>query len=169
MNQISLDDTIFTNNKDKVKLAIEKELANQPSFLKFINLSENKDGSISIKAKSFLVAKIVPKPKFYNLEFRTKYLSLFPPLTSKTFNKDFSRISFSTIEEITSLSYTLSEIAIDILSEVGGENFGCCSRYEACSDAKKCIHPDQLFARACSYRRNLEQGKIFYGKNRTIL
>ena len=167
MNQICLDDTIFTNAKDKIKFAIEKELSSQPSFLKFINLSENKDGSVSIKAKSYLVAKIVPKPKSINLEFRAKYLPLFPQLNAKTFNKEFSRVVFSSIDEIVSLSYTLSEIAIDILSEVGGENFGCCSRYEACSDAKQCIHPDKLFARACSYRRNLEQGRIFYGKNRT--
>lgn len=168
MNQMSLDDAVFTNDIDKVRLAIEKELANQPSFLKFVNLSENKDGSISIKAKSYLVAKIVPKPQHFNLEFRTKYLPLFPMLSAKTFNKEFSRVAFSTIEEICSLAYTLSEIAIDILSEVGGENFGCCSRYEACSDAKQCIHPDKLFARACSYRRNLEQGKIFYGKNKSV-
>lgn len=43
--------------------------------------------------------------------------------------------------------------------------FGCCYRYKQCSDAKKCIHPNQLFSTACAYRHCLEQGKIFYGKN----
>ncbi len=43
--------------------------------------------------------------------------------------------------------------------------FGCCDRYIACSDAKKCIHPNRLYSTACAYRRNLENGRIFYGKN----
>lgn len=46
--------------------------------------------------------------------------------------------------------------------------FACCSRYEACSDARSCIHPDVKFALGCQYRRNLMEGKIFYGKNRNI-
>lgn len=50
------------------------------------------------------------------------------------------------------------------------EWFGCCSRYEECSDAKKCllVEIDQIRARGCSYRKNLENGRIFYGKNRNI-
>lgn len=40
--------------------------------------------------------------------------------------------------------------------------FACCSRYEECSDAKKCIHPNQLYAKACQYRKNLEEGNIFF-------
>ena len=168
MNQITFDDFILQNNLDKVKMALEKELESQPSFLKFINISENQDNSISIKAKSYLVAKIIPKANKLNLEFRTKYLPLFPNSDAKLLNNEFSRLVFTSIEEITALSYTLSEISIDILSEFGGENFGCCSRYEACSNAKHCVHPDRLFARACGYRKNLENGKIFYGLNKNI-
>ena len=168
MNQISLEETMFPNYTKIIQNAIDKELENQPSFRKLIHTSENKDHSISIKAKSYLVAKIVPKTTKFNLEFRTQYSDFFPNHSPKLVNKEFSRLVFSSIDEIVALSFTLSEIAIDILSEIGGENFGCCSRYEACSDAKACIHPDKLFARACSYRRNLEQGKIFYGKNKNI-
>jgi hypothetical protein len=46
------------------------------------------------------------------------------------------------------------------------EHFGCCSRYGQCSDEKKCVQPDRDLARGCSYKRNLENGRIFYGKNR---
>lgn len=46
--------------------------------------------------------------------------------------------------------------------------FGCCDCFIKCSDVKKCIHENKLFSRACMYRRNLEAGKIFYGKNKTI-
>lgn len=46
--------------------------------------------------------------------------------------------------------------------------FGCCSKFTACSDAKKCLHENKLYSTACSYRRNLEAGRIFYGKNKNI-
>lgn len=47
-------------------------------------------------------------------------------------------------------------------------SFGCCGRYEACSDARECIHPDAAFALGCGYRQNLLAGRIFYGKNKNI-
>ena len=47
-------------------------------------------------------------------------------------------------------------------------SFGCCSRFEECSDAKKCIHPNRMYSTACAYRSNLEAGRIFYGKNRNV-
>ena len=43
--------------------------------------------------------------------------------------------------------------------------FGCCAWYVQCSDALKCINPDTDHAKYCSYRQNLEAGRIFYGKN----
>lgn len=48
------------------------------------------------------------------------------------------------------------------------EKFGCCSKYLQCSNARKCLHDDLNYARACLYRENLEAGKIFYGENRNI-
>lgn len=48
------------------------------------------------------------------------------------------------------------------------DSFSCCSSYEACSDAKKCIKTDPMFYARCHYRQNLIDGKIFYGKNKTI-
>ncbi|MCM1298194.1 MAG: hypothetical protein NC203_00560 [Firmicutes bacterium] len=43
------------------------------------------------------------------------------------------------------------------------DNFGCCSKFRQCSDEGKCIQLDDYF-KSCSYRKNLEQGRIFYGK-----
>lgn len=48
------------------------------------------------------------------------------------------------------------------------KSFGCCNLFVDCSDAKKCVHENKLYATACMYRRNLEAGKIFYGKNKNI-
>lgn len=61
--------------------------------------------------------------------------------------------------------YLLGLISAALRSYTPTSVIGCCSRYNACSDAKKCIHPDLFYARICSYRKNLEAGRIFYGKN----
>lgn len=46
--------------------------------------------------------------------------------------------------------------------------FGCCNLYVECSDSKKCLHQNPMYATACAYRKNLESGRIFYGKNKNI-
>lgn len=48
------------------------------------------------------------------------------------------------------------------------KEWDCCSRYMDCSDAKHCIHPDKSFALGCGYRKILNSGTIYYGKNRNI-
>lgn len=52
--------------------------------------------------------------------------------------------------------------------EAKGRLFDCCHRYEECSDARDCTHPDKDFRMRCSYRRKLKNGIIFFGKNRNI-
>ena len=47
-------------------------------------------------------------------------------------------------------------------------SFGCCSKFMECSNAKKCIHVNKLYATACAYKYNLENGRIFYGGNKNI-
>lgn len=46
--------------------------------------------------------------------------------------------------------------------------FGCCSSFNECSDAKKCVHENKLYSKACIYRDSLDEGRIFYGKNRNV-
>lgn len=48
------------------------------------------------------------------------------------------------------------------------ESFACCNDFIRCSDAKACIHPKDRFFIKCAYRQNLEQGRIFYGKNANV-
>lgn len=48
------------------------------------------------------------------------------------------------------------------------KSFGCCSRFIECSDAKRCVHVNKLYSTSCTYRRNLEAGNIFYGKNKNV-
>lgn len=67
------------------------------------------------------------------------------------------------------VSYLISSVkyALENYSSKAS-TFACCTRYEECSNEKKCIHPNQLYSTACAYRKNLESGKIFYGKNKNI-
>ena len=46
--------------------------------------------------------------------------------------------------------------------------FDCCSRYMECSDSLKCVNPDYLHSKGCTYRKKLESGIIFFGKNQNI-
>ena len=46
--------------------------------------------------------------------------------------------------------------------------YGCCHLYNECSDARKCISADKIYATVCAYKKNLDAGKIFYGRNRNI-
>ena len=48
------------------------------------------------------------------------------------------------------------------------KEWDCCSLYEQCSNAKTCVHEDKKFALRCGYRKILNAGKVFYGKNRNI-
>lgn len=74
------------------------------------------------------------------------------------------RIEIQSCEDI--LKYV--EVLRAVLERIcrNHREFGCCSRYLECSDAKCCIHPDPKFALTCWYRYNLLDGKIFYGKNK---
>ncbi len=53
-------------------------------------------------------------------------------------------------------------------SGVVGERFGCCNDFVRCSDALECLHKDNPEYNGCYYRKNLESGRIFYGKNKNI-
>lgn len=68
--------------------------------------------------------------------------------------------------------YQFGQIICDIYTyrelEAKGRLFDCCHRYEECSDARDCTHPDKDFRMRCSYRQKLKQGIIFFGKNRNV-
>ncbi len=71
-------------------------------------------------------------------------------------------------DELKDFFYFLVKAVLDKYFTEGSDAFGCCSRYEACSDAKKCLHENKLYARNCIYGAHLADGRIFYGKNRNI-
>ena len=71
-------------------------------------------------------------------------------------------------DELKDFFHFIVKAVLDKYFTEGSDAFGCCSRYEACSDAKKCLHENKLYARNCIYGAHLADGRIFYGKNRNI-
>lgn len=81
---------------------------------------------------------------------------------------DFKHISFS-LDDDSIYDYIKSNIIHCLKTyHSNARSFGCCSHFIECSDAQKCVHENKLYSTACLYRKNLESGNIFYGKNCNI-
>ncbi len=68
------------------------------------------------------------------------------------------------IERFSDYFSALLDMAIDSIAK----EFDCCSRFEECSNAKRCIHPNPDVAVTCGYRKVMKSGRYFYGVNRNI-
>lgn len=84
----------------------------------------------------------------------TKGVAHFPLLTTQD--------ALPTIKEMVQCIYA------ELKSKAGGRMFGCCNSYVQCSDAGYCLHLKDREYWGCCYRKNLEAGRIFYGKNKNI-
>lgn len=96
--------------------------------------------------------------------------SRFPnvPLVKKK-SDSLTRASIaSDSDELKDFFNFLVKAVLDKYFTEGSDAFGCCSRYEECSDAKKCLHENILYARNCIYGAHLAKGRIFYGKIRNV-
>ena len=85
-------------------------------------------------------------------------------------NGIFQSVKF-TFDQINELYFDFVEKCVHFAIQnhsSAANKFGCCAKYVECSNAKKCLHTNLLYATACEYRKNLAQGKIFYGENRNI-
>lgn len=134
----------------------------------YLKVHQNKDNSISVMVKSVLVAKIHFRIKSSSfVEVSSKYSNLFPAEFIID-NAIWCKIKLFSEDDIFKYISQLTTIYKNILVATSGEQFGCCSRYEKCSDARKCIHPDASISAACMYKKNLDEGRIFYGKNRNV-
>lgn len=68
-----------------------------------------------------------------------------------------------TFEEITEAEDEKNSVVENITGE-----FACCSHYRECSDKKECLFKNDELHAGCMYKKNLEKGLIFYGKNAAI-
>ncbi len=116
-----------------------------------------------------------------NKKENSSYLSFSLPdeivklLESETFDVEVKKTKTDTSvlidpesKDFPTFSSFIIKNTLDAFMSSGGSAFGCCDRYKECSDAKKCVHSNRLYALGCAYYRNLRAGRIFYGKNRNI-
>ena len=154
---------------------------NNPEYSKHLFVAKLKGDTISIRAKSFLCAKVKLTKKVRYIEVRAKNIDYFRDFIAShgaqvseaeefpaEDTKEWSRIAINNLDDVLSLSKPICIVFMLVLSELGGERFGCCARYVQCSDELKCVNPDFIMSLACAYKRNLEAGRVFYGKNKNI-
>lgn len=85
--------------------------------------------------------------------------------------KDFTRIfiskNFYDFQKFVDYIFTFCEKYVDE-HYIPDHLFDCCHRYMECSDKIQCTCPDYLYSKGCTYRKKLEKGIVFFGKNRNI-
>lgn len=136
-------------------------------YFSILNTRNNMDGSCSISADNLLIFKVYERKSKYKLYIRYDLSTLKKADAKDGFAKyDIPLGNADALDYYIKLAFAGMDMYIT--ENYSAEAFGCCSRYIECSDAKKCIHPDQLHAQGCMYKKNLDSGKIFYGKNKNV-
>lgn len=115
----------------------------------------------------FIVFSIHIKPKTKYLRFPSSFYNCFENHTiSKIASApDFIRVHFDSIQDIEKMQ---EGILTAIKSISAPPSFDICSRYEKCSNELRCLHPDPRHSLECTYRKKLQDGIVFFGKNRNI-
>ena len=103
---------------------------------------------------------------------KTQYEALYKPavnkITTRKSEGDFIRLRLD-YDSPELINYIKENTKYRVKNYSSKERmFGCCSRFVECSDARKCVHENKLFSMACHYRHNLDNGRIFYGKNKNV-
>ena len=139
----------------------------------FLKLIENqKTHSVWIiepvtQKKSQMILTVAPRgranEKYARIEVKTAIINR-SALSNFTAYENDSSLSYY---DIRNPSETYATLFYDIINDcairfIPSEKFGCCEKYRECSAAKKCLHDNQIYAKACWYRKNIESGKIFY-------
>lgn len=166
MNQLSffdLDTRPFSHEAicDFVRSDIlDDEDAGQPDAFSF---SETKSGySYSLYGKKVFELRAA----------KTPYMRVLAALDSasrgaadESETDTFARLE-GNMSDLVRLSSNIVDLKHDIFRSLIEDTFACCSHFVECSDARHCLFPRDRFYNGCHYRKNLEVGRIFYGKNR---
>lgn len=136
-------------------------LADDPWFAKL----EEKPSFYSVIWFRQLAARILKVPSA--IEFKAAFISSpeaygLPYQRMSTGNV---RFSLSSLDDVTKLSSLFVSVHNSLKDSAPVDSFGCCSSFTECSDALACLHPKDYLYLGCMYRKNLESGRIFYGKN----
>jgi hypothetical protein len=149
---------------------IELKIKDSPDFYDgCFELKKNK-GFDTIWFCGLAVLRFQDKKDKTLLGVPEKYYSLFGLADRITIIKQ--QANWNTIELDNEIGNTILQEADVVFrqsfKDSASDVFGCCSRYEECSNEKLCVHPEKEMARGCMYKINLDNGRIFYGANRNI-
>jgi len=150
---------------DNLLEAISTHLTDH-SVLGFLKVKRIGGGIISVCAQSRVCFKTKLSGKAKYLEVKKKHEYMLSKHSSS--KAEWARVPIESFSDVLEYACTLSSIFSAEVKELAGEAFGCCARYTDCSNALRCLHPNNLRSLACQYRKNLEGGRIFYGVNRNI-
>lgn len=183
MEQISFNDLLENADflkKEKaafqlIKSALELTLMNDnlssdSVFFKEGNAVKSQYSSVYLFNEGSIFLRICFRGKQHYFSILSKYKDYIPDGTAfKMIPSDsgYCRILLDSVEDMLKYEKMLCKI-LAMQIDTFPVDFGCCSRYESCSDAMRCIHPDSNMAIKCAYRKNLKNGRIFYGKNKNI-
>lgn len=92
-------------------------------------------------------------------------LNIIDVISDSFFRIDFDEFYNYCINNLDHIGKIVNTIILDSLSF---PHFDCCGKFKECSDVKRCLHEDMLYSTACTYRKRLENGIVFYGKNRNV-
>ncbi len=172
----SLKDQNFETIEQRITdhiLATEKKynISNNENEITAYRITKLKDGktyTISIGSNTFI--RLVPMKGKHRLYIKTSLIEG-DDLPAAAVKPDIKGIDGFTAVDFPQKNddyFTMVETAVDdaIKFHQPDNIFMCCALYKDCSDAKKCLHRDKLYAKGCMYRKNLEKGIIFYGKNK---
>lgn len=177
MNHENISDTTYQIANDFCTALTSSGLGYDTSFIVAEHIEPEKSSaydsiSLDIPKSSFDDGR---KQTLFRITGKKIVWVSFPPficsiLEAAQISVNYTASRWGRIEANKFLSFAdHPELAQSIFeATIRDSGFGCCSRYEACSDAKHCTHPDIMIASRCAYRKNLHSGKIFYGKNRNI-
>lgn len=150
------------------KTLLNDNLGTDFVFFREGDAQKSQFSSVYLFSENNLLFRICFRGKQHYISIPSQYQEMIPDTVEyKIMASDtgFCRIIVNSVQDVIELTDMLCDVVEAQTDAYPGE-FGCCSRYEACSDACRCIHPDPNMAIRCIYRKNLKKGKIFYGKNK---
>lgn len=159
-----------------IKQSYENAFLNSP-FKKFTSINVNTDGSISFissgqKLLGFQIKNqqaIILVKEEYCKEIDFEKLSIFYEIANLKSTVGFTRfiVSLLDFEQATKYLFGFAEKYVDD-HFIPDYTYDCCHLYMQCSDARSCLNPDRIHAKSCTYRKKIEEGRIFFGNNRNI-
>ena len=170
-DSLGKEQAVFEQIKCFLKSALEKDnLTEDVVFFRAGNAEKSQYSSICLFNEGVVLFRVSCRGKQYYLSVPSEYQDFIPvEAETKILASDpaYCRIMVNSIDDVALYREALAIISSMLIDAYPCE-FDCCSRYEACSDAMRCIHPIPNFSIKCAYRKNLKKGKIFYGRNRNI-